>query len=83
MKLNKDIFFLHYNELFKKMLQGCMNALESDNLQGPKYLFYFDNYKCPKNTFLGKTGWYFPKPFLNSKIGCISTSFIKKKYSNS
>ena len=34
----------------------------------------------PKNAlkgFLGHTGWYFPKPFLNYKISCISTSFKK------
>ena len=33
----------------------------------------------PKNLkgFLGMTGWYFPKLFLNSKIICVSTS-VKK-----
>ena len=28
--------------------------------------------------FLGHTGWYFPKLFLNYKINCISTSFTKE-----
>ena len=34
---------------------------------------------CPKKTrFLWKTGCYFPKLFLNSKISCISTPFKKE-----
>ena len=27
--------------------------------------------------YLGHTGWYFPKQFLNSKISCVSTSLKK------
>ena len=38
------------------------------------------NTGCPNKLkgFLGKTGWYFPKIFLISKISCISTSFKKE-----
>ena len=35
--------------------------------------------KKPFKEFLGKTGPFFSKLFLNSKISCLSTTYKKKK----